>query len=286
VTRGRGARQAAGREVGVRVASTMAAWLLEFALYWLFAVPAVLGWAARLPGAGGQWVRLGLYTAIYSVVVVTGWALLVRPLALTPMRPFGGRPPGWPLAAGAAVLIAGALAATLRWNRGLAGTSSLEPSAHVPAWLFAGAAFAIVACAEELTARGALLGALRRAMGVAPAILVGGALFALLHVGAVFLSPQGAGTDGLGQLGLDGITGCALGVIAWRSGSLVVPMLAHWLFDWQPWRPVHGGGPAWFAGSAPWLVLLAAAIVVEAVRLGRRPARSGAAPVSRGAPPL
>lgn len=81
--------------------------------------------------------------------------------------------------------------------------------------------------AEELLFRGVIQERLRDAWGVAPAIAVASLLFGLIHVFAV----QGGPAQQLAYAGVATLLGAVLGVAYERTRNVVVPGLAHGLYN-------------------------------------------------------
>lgn len=84
----------------------------------------------------------------------------------------------------------------------------------------------VVGPAEELLFRGVIQGGLRRSFGAAPAILIASVLFGLLHVGV-----DGTLTEQLAYMGITVLLGALLGVLYERTGNILVPALAHGLYN-------------------------------------------------------
>jgi len=84
----------------------------------------------------------------------------------------------------------------------------------------------VVGPAEELLFRGAIQGGLRRSFGAAPAILVASVLFGLLHAGV-----DGTLAEQLAYISVAAILGVLLGVLYERTENILVPALAHGLYN-------------------------------------------------------
>jgi len=84
----------------------------------------------------------------------------------------------------------------------------------------------VVGPAEELLFRGVIQGGLRRSFGAAPAILIASVLFGLLHVGV-----DGTLTEQLAYMGVTVLLGALLGVLYERTDNIVIPALAHGLYN-------------------------------------------------------
>ena len=80
--------------------------------------------------------------------------------------------------------------------------------------------------AEELLVRGVVQGGLRRSFGPAPAILIASVLFGLLHFGVGGTLPER-----LAYVGIVTILGALLGILYERTGNIVIPALAHGLYN-------------------------------------------------------
>lgn len=85
----------------------------------------------------------------------------------------------------------------------------------------------VVGPIEELLFRGVVQGLLRRALSAWPAILLAAALFGLVHVWAV----QGATDQQLVYAVVATVLGVVLGYLYERTGNVVVPGLAHGLYN-------------------------------------------------------
>jgi membrane protease YdiL (CAAX protease family) len=121
---------------------------------------------------------------------------------------------------------AGTLLGDLRFAGSFFGTYSLDltqPLALLPALLFA----ASNALAEELSYRGAMRVWLAPTLGVAGANLAQAVVFGLSHTGADFVGLQGL----LPTLVAMTVVGYVAGVVARRTGSLMLPLAIHLAFD-------------------------------------------------------
>lgn len=104
---------------------------------------------------------------------------------------------------------------------------AIDPETHTPAyflWMVL-VSLLVVGPAEELLFRGAIQGLLKRAWGPWPAILAAGALFSSLHLFG------GVSPSTLAYVGIAFLLGSVLGVLYEYSGNLVVPAVAHGLFN-------------------------------------------------------
>lgn len=110
---------------------------------------------------------------------------------------------------------------------GPAQNPAIDPEQHEPVyflWMML-VSVLVVGPAEELLFRGAIQGLLRRAWGVWPGILVAAALFGSLHLFG------GLTASSLAYVGIAFLLGTVLGVLYERTETLVVPALAHGLFN-------------------------------------------------------
>jgi membrane protease YdiL (CAAX protease family) len=91
-------------------------------------------------------------------------------------------------------------------------------------------AFLFNAPAEELLFRGVVQGLFRRAYGVVPGVIIASVLFGAVHITALFTS--GAGTASLAvTIGITIALGLVLGALYERTQNLLVPILAHGLYN-------------------------------------------------------
>ena len=84
----------------------------------------------------------------------------------------------------------------------------------------------VVGPAEELLFRGVIQGGLRRSFGAAPAILIASVLFGLLHFGV-----GGSLIERVAYMGVTVLLGALLGLLYERTGNIVIPALAHGLYN-------------------------------------------------------
>ncbi len=160
-------------------------------------------------------------------------------------------------------------------------------------WLYAAVAFN-----EELLFRGYAFFRLKDGAGALPAILVTSALFAAAH----WDNPGMSGVTRVWAIVNIGLAGLLLGLCAWRSGGLALPMGLHLGWNWTQGSllgfgvsgteakgyltPVFDGRPDWLSGNAfgleaslPCALLCAAACVA----MGCWPRRiAPATPASQG----
>jgi membrane protease YdiL (CAAX protease family) len=117
--------------------------------------------------------------------------------------------------------------------------------------LFLGATFIVVGLCEEYAYRGVLIRAFKDWLGVIPGVILGAVLFGLSHWAdlmqgeLLFSSGWFSGIMGASLVGL------VLGIIVWRSGSILWAVYLHFMYDWRPW---HYGNPNWVLNfHIPWL---------------------------------
>jgi len=106
---------------------------------------------------------------------------------------------------------------------------AIDPETHAPVyflWMMV-VSVLVVGPAEELLFRGAIQGLLKRAWGAWPAILAAGALFGSLH----YSVGSGPVSGALAYVFIAFLLGTVLGILYERSENLVVPALAHGLFN-------------------------------------------------------
>lgn len=84
----------------------------------------------------------------------------------------------------------------------------------------------IVGPAEELLFRGIIQGGLRRSFGPIPAILLASVLFGVLHAGV-----QGSPSEQVAYMGITVLLGAILGVLYERTENVLVPGLAHGVYN-------------------------------------------------------
>jgi membrane protease YdiL (CAAX protease family) len=160
------------------------------------------------------------YMIIFAPMAAVG-LLFARVEGFAAFR-LGAAPARWSLA-GIALGFGGLAAAT--GFAALAGTLVREQAIHpAPGLLAAGFALIVFQTAsEELFFRGWLLCALERRVGVVAAIAVSAVLFAAFHV-------LGGARDLMSLFNLL-LGGVWFALLAWRSGGLLAPTLAH--FGWN-----------------------------------------------------
>jgi membrane protease YdiL (CAAX protease family) len=165
-----------------------------------------LRWAATASGAAGA--------------ITVGWGFGAALLAVA----FSG---GWPptsvrrssIALGA---VGGAVLVVLAIVTRTDPAPSLRPAVDFGPWA---AVTILVASAEEAVLRGALFGALARCLGVAGAVLITSAVFALMHVPLY----------GWHVVPLDLGVGLWLAGLRLASGGIVAPAMAHVIADLATW---------------------------------------------------
>lgn len=84
--------------------------------------------------------------------------------------------------------------------------------------------------AEELLFRGLIQGLFRRAYGVVPGIVLASVLFGAVHITAVITTGGGTASI-LATLGTAGVLGLVLGAVYERTRNLLVPMVAHGVYN-------------------------------------------------------
>jgi len=176
---------------------------------------------------------------------------------------------------GATALVARAFGA-FHWVRG-EGAGSLTLVTGL--W-----AYAAVAFNEELLFRGYAFFRLKEGPGAVTALMVTSVLFAAAH----WHNPGMVGATRVWACVNIALAGILLGLAAWRTGSLALPMGLHLGWNWTQgsvlgfgvsgtdaqglFTPVFGPGPSWVSGGAfgleaslPCAVLCAAACVLLVV---------------------
>lgn len=104
---------------------------------------------------------------------------------------------------------------------------AIDPETHEPVyflWMVLVSIF-VVGPAEELLFRGAIQGLLKRAWGRWPAIVAAAALFGSLHLFG------GVSASAVAYVAIAFLLGAVLGVLYDTADNLVVPALAHGLFN-------------------------------------------------------
>ncbi|WP_281196122.1 CPBP family intramembrane glutamic endopeptidase [Halorubrum sp. F4] len=85
----------------------------------------------------------------------------------------------------------------------------------------------VVGPVEEVLFRGVVQGGLRRAFDAAPAILIAGVLFGLVHLSGI----EGTPVERWAYVGVVIVLGCVLGYLYERTGNVLVPGLAHGVYN-------------------------------------------------------
>jgi membrane protease YdiL (CAAX protease family) len=201
---------AAAAPIGVRAPAVAVRWLAPAGL--LLALGTIVGlrWWATRAGLDPLVIGAAFGLALGSVAV----ARTAR----------AGLPAGRSIAIGIAVGLGLALitlAASAAAGLG-AGTLLGRPQVPFVAWA---AITIVVATAEEALLRGRLFDAVRRAGGLAPAILVTTVAFALMHVPMY----------GWHVVPLDLAVGLALGGLRLATGGIAAPAAAHAVADLATW---------------------------------------------------
>jgi hypothetical protein len=160
-----------------------------------------------------------------------------------------------------------------------------------------------VAVHEELLFRGFPYFRLQSGAGPVPALLATSALFALAHG----QNPGMAGAVRIWALVNIGLAGLLLGLCAWRTGSLALPVGVHLGWNWAQgsllgfgvsgteargwWTPVFHEAPPWLAGgdfgleaSLPCALLTASACLALVAWPRRRPDPPSGDPATGPAP--
>jgi membrane protease YdiL (CAAX protease family) len=97
--------------------------------------------------------------------------------------------------------------------------------------LYALVILAAVAPAEELLYRGAIQGGLRSAFGAGWAIVGAAGLFGLMHLGQYLVLGTPVTTAVVVSLVVIAFNGVIIGLLYERTGTLLVPIAAHGLFN-------------------------------------------------------
>jgi membrane protease YdiL (CAAX protease family) len=218
----------AGTFVGAPAVLGVAVALAGIALYgglarpsaWTIASFGAIAWALNaIPGFGATW-------PLPLLVALGAWVLLVRraPEGLALARWFPrGRPDRvtWVVTAVFVVIASTALVMWFRLARpDVADLRARIPELPVMALIAVGLGFALAnAVAEELVYRGILYGALERAWGARPALVIQALAFGLAHI-------HGFPRGWLG-VALATVYGLMTGILRIRSRGLLAPLVAH-----------------------------------------------------------
>ena len=198
--------------------------------------------------------------AVGSIAIGFEWAFANR---VRDMRPFGVARPtriGSTLAIGipsliVAVIVAGVLTTALGLDHGTTNIDTHGLSDSNKAFY---ALLAIVAAPwiEELTVRGFLFSSLERRIGLWPAAVISGFLWAGAHFVAAVLI-------------LFTAVGMILAFIRWRTGSILVGLILHAMLNTYATAvaPESGSGAPWYALAAAAVML---ALIVAAWRWAPR----------------
>ena len=221
-------------DMGVRAASAVFA--IVFALVVASAIAAPLAdLAVRLDlvadgGNGWQLLRTlgqfaGFLVAVAGYLVFTDQRDLLR-FSRPSLRELG-------IVVGAGLLLLGLQYGSLFALREI-GLSTGQNRAVVPAGDPVGYYLAMVAVSlfvvgpvEELLFRGVVQGGLRRALDAPPAILIASVLFGLVHLSGI----QGTPVERWAYVGVVVLLGCVLGSLYERTGNVLVPGLAHGVYN-------------------------------------------------------
>ena len=240
-------------------------WLYAIlAVYWRLVEPPVIDWATHLAPRAGAFVIPALYLVTYGLLIVVPFLLLGPGHAFKRLVASRERTP----ASVSAMVVAGALvgAGTVSavTNPALSGT--LIHLSGFGGWALSGLSFLVVASSEEVLFRGMLQTTLIRLCNPALGVLAGSVLFASFHVGEILLSAHATGPSAAVQFFGDVAVGVATGILAWRSGSLAIPIAVHWLGDWSPWAsPRLPDGSTW-GSLLPWTLYVGSLLMLESIR--------------------
>ncbi|WP_066548661.1 MULTISPECIES: CPBP family intramembrane glutamic endopeptidase [unclassified Sphingomonas] len=216
---------------GIEAAVTLVVAIVAAAGVVIGAQAAYAGLAAGLEGISPA-VQEGVFTLLlFGVLAAIAWgAMALRP---DPGRQLIGTQPGRMAASGVILGVGGVmLAIGLSW---LAGAVMAGGSDAGGAAVLAGTGVILIqASAEEFYFRGWLQPVLQRGWGDAAGLVATSIAFALLH-----LAGGGASATGIVNLLIGGLW---FGVLADRSGGIVLPALAHFGWNW---------GEAIIAGLSP-----------------------------------
>lgn len=183
-------------------------------------------------GTGGA-LEIGMALVAVEAVTIVGILAWLRARGILSWRILGPVRPRWRhVGVGAAVGVAGFLLATVvpevirRWI-GLPAPPRQQildtvASADAGIWLLVVTVVVIAPVLEEVVFRGLLFQVLRRRLGVWPGILLSSLTFAIVHLELV---------DRPLSLGALLVLGAWLAGAFHRTGSLVVPITAHALFN-------------------------------------------------------
>jgi membrane protease YdiL (CAAX protease family) len=172
--------------------------------------------AGRPGGSVGIWLDAAI-TAFIILLAVGGSALLRQRIAL------GGQSSAVAIAAMPLGLVAPAVTLALA---AAAGVVTLSDGKIAGFGIFLGGTLLIVAKAlgEELLFRGLLQPLLCRAWGVAIGITLASLAFTVIHV-------VGGWRDPVSLLNIT-LAGGWFGLLAWRTGGILAPTLAHASYNW------------------------------------------------------
>ena len=152
---------------------------------------------------------------LFSTIVFAGCLLAIawfeRPMATTESRWGRGR-----------ALVAGLMVGAILLAPVVSGPLSARPASAFLPWAVIAA---LIATLEETSIRGVLYRRWEGEAGTVAAIVVGAAVFALIHL------PR----YGLGAMPLDAAVGLALGGLRALTGRVWPCALAHTVADWGAW---------------------------------------------------
>lgn len=203
----------------LRAASALILAIAAVSLLILYAgeLDALLARLAGSPGgSAGVWLDVAI-AAFIALIAIVGSILLRQPLRL------GGEPRPVALAALPVGLIAPAIVLALA---AAAGAVTFSAGTFAGFALFLGGTLLIVAKAlgEELLFRGLLQPLLCRAWGVPLGIAAASIAFTVIHV-------VGGWRDPVSLLNITLASGW-FGLLAWRTGGILAPSLAHAGYNW------------------------------------------------------
>jgi membrane protease YdiL (CAAX protease family) len=180
--------------------------------------------AARVTGLilGAALLRASLLPLgdLFSTIVFAGCLLAITRLGNFPPALAGeGRVEGL---GRVGALVAGLMVGAILLAPVVTGSLSARPASMFLPWA---AIAAVVATLEETSIRGVLYRRWEGEAGTVAAIVVGAAVFALIHL------PR----YGLGAMPLDAAVGLALGGLRALTGRVLPCVVAHTVADWGAW---------------------------------------------------
>jgi len=161
---------------------------------------------------------------LFSTSVFAGCLLAItwfeRSVPTLPSPRGGGKLSG--LLIGGQAFVAGVMVGAILLAPVVTGSLTARPASAFLPWA---AVAAVVATLEETSIRGVLYRRWEGEAGTAAAIIVGAAVFALIHL------PR----YGLGAMPLDASVGLALGGLRALTGRVLPCVVAHTVADWGAW---------------------------------------------------